>query len=292
MNDSNHLRPEVVFGYRNRLLTADEFRGVDSHIASCEACREELARQMDIPRMAAAVHQSLRQPEAHGKSWIPYAAAAAVVLAAGAVWIVKSRPAANAETALVDDALRSGHIPLPEFVAGLLPRHEVLMGQGGQEAQLNLISPAATAVISTRPVFRWKPLGDAWKYSVRVFRPGFELQLASPAVAGTEWLPDVDLLRGIDYEWQVTASRGVERVTLPQPPQTPPRFRVVDRAQAELLLQLARRAGMSHLALAVEYGRAGLIEDSRRELNEELLQHPENKGVRRLLDNLPGRDLP
>jgi len=286
VNDSGHLRPEVIFGYRNQLLTADELRGVDSHIASCEACRVELASQMDLPGIAAAVRESLLAPKASGQSWIPYAAAAAVLLATGTVWFIKFRPAANSEKAMVDNVLRTGRVPLPDFVAGLLPRHEVLMGQGG-EPSLELITPAGTAVLSSRPVFRWKSLGDAWNYSVRVYRPGLELQAASPAIAGTEWTPDADLPPGIDYEWQVAASRGAERVTLPHPPQTPPRFLVVDRAEAERLLRLATRPSISPLLLAVEYGRAGLIEDSRREFNEELRQHPEETGVRRLLDSLP-----
>jgi len=141
----------------------------------------------------------------------------------------------------------------------------VLMG-AAPAAGMQLSAPAATAVLSPRPAFRWTSLGEGWKYQVSVFSPGFQLSAESPELSTPEWTPGADLPSGVNLEWQVTAVRGNERRTFPQPPSTPPRFRVLEPATVARIQRLAAQPGVTNLMLAVEYAEAGAVADARREM--------------------------
>jgi hypothetical protein len=302
MQPEEHLRPEIAFGYRNRLLTPEELRAADAHIAVCEACREELAGGMDAAGMAESVREFLREEPvpASTRRYLPWISGA-LVAAAAAAWLLFLRPAPElfpgveerttaAVTAeqrqAVETAMRAGHLPLPEFSSDLAPRQEVLMGaEKAPQEHVELLSPAGTAVLGGRPTFRWKPLSGEWAYTVRVFSSGSELAAESPSMAGSEWTPDRDLPAGTNYEWQVEARRGAERAVYPQPPQTPPRFRVADAATAAAIARLKEQA-VPHLVLAVEYARAGLLDDARRELTGLSQANPQSAELRRLLGSL------
>jgi hypothetical protein len=122
---------------------------------------------------------------------------------------------------------------------------------------------------------------------VVVFRLGGEEAARSPSIAASEWTCDRELARGVDYEWQVEASRGGERVTLPQPPDTPPRFRVLDAAAARRLSQLARQDPADRVRIGVESARAGAVEAARAELQATLEKDPSREDIRKLLATLP-----
>jgi hypothetical protein len=306
MKPAEHLRPEIAFGYRNQLLTVDELRAADAHLATCESCREQLAMEMDAAGMAAFLRESLREesippasrvPNRRSLAWIGATLAAAAV----AVWFFIPRSAPElfpgvrdrtsaAVTAgqkqAAEIAMRSGQLPLPPSLDELAPRHEVLMG-GTAPARESVepLTPVATVVLSKRPTFHWKPLAGEWTYIVRVFRPGFELVAESPAVSGSEWTTPQDLSPGIVYEWQVEASRGAERAVYPQPPQTPPRFRIADDRDAKEMGRLVGQ-NLPHLVLGIEYARLGLMENARAELSLLVGDNPQSAELRRLLDSL------
>jgi len=303
MLPTDHLGPEIRYGYCNQLLSADELRMVDAHISTCGECREALARDMDADGMARSLRDELETETRTGRwpAWAPFAIAAAVLLAvSAAIWFNVHRRAPIDVANLHDretpkeqeetgNVLRSGVLPLPDFVKDLTPPRQVLMGNSTGKPNMELLSPVATTVLSTRPTFRWKRLDAGWTYVVRVFRPGYELVAASGAISGSEWTPETDLSSAIMYQWQIVAQRGAERITFPQPPGVPPRFRVVDLATAERLRDLAKNRGGFHVLLAIEYAKAGLIEDARRELEAEL-QRNADPAVQRLLDNLDSRN--
>jgi len=302
MKPEEHLRPEIAFGYRNRLLTAEELRAADAHMAVCETCSERLAREMDAAGMAGFVRESLREDAAPASSrrYLPWVSAG-LVAAAAAVWFLFLRPAAELfpsvherataavsaeQKQAVENAMRSGRLPLPPFSSDLAQRNEVLMGGATPtQARVELLSPAATVVLPARPTFRWKPMAGEWTYTVRVFRPDFEVAAESPAVTGSEWTPEQDLAAGINYEWQVEARRGAAHAVYPQPPQTPPRFRIADAATAAALRRMTEQ-GLPHLVLAVEFARAGLLDDARRELSSLVQANPQSSELRRLLESL------
>src|ERR1035441_981018 len=91
MRPEEHLRPEIAFGYRNRLLTPDELRAADAHIAVCETCREQLASDMDAAGMAAFVREALREGAAPAptRRYLPWISGA-LVAAAAAVGLLRS----------------------------------------------------------------------------------------------------------------------------------------------------------------------------------------------------------
>ncbi len=269
---SRHLTPELVFGYEQGLLSPAELKSVHQHIQECGECRGRLAQSIDIEGLIVAAQE---QPQS--RSYLPYAAAAAVVLVAllsGWLWFQsRSKPATVAS------------IELPAFVQELNPPRQTLMGepratQGGE------MSPRGTAVLDPRPTFRWAPqAGDGWTYKVQVFGPGSDLALESPELATPAWRPDQDLRSAVNYQWQVTATRTNQRLTLPGPPDTPPRFRIVDPATAKNISSLVAR-GVSHLDLASAFAHAGLVDDARRELDRAIQDHPDDPNLHQLRDRL------
>jgi hypothetical protein len=238
--------------------------------------------------------------ETRPRGWpiVPFAIAAGFFLVAtAAIWFSLHRAAqidaaslhdreSAKEVEITGGILEAGHLPLPDFVKDLTPPQQVLMGKSAGGPSLQFLSPVATAVISGRPTFRWKRLEGDWTYQVRVFRLGSELAAESGETSGSEWTPETELPSGITYQWQILAQRAPERVTFPQPPQTSPRFRVIDQATAARLRQLAESRGGVHLLLAIEYGKAGLIEDAKRELQAELKGSRHSEAVERLIRSL------
>jgi hypothetical protein len=281
---AQHLSPELFFGYEHHLLSPQEVQSAHEHIARCEVCRQELARRTDVPGMESDFRSALGDVhrDRPWRSFRPFAAAASILLIAGAsIWFV--RRATQPEP--VREALRAERIPLPPFVSELNPRREILMGNAGGPTAA-LLSPKGTAVLSPRPAFRWGALPGQWTYRVRVFAPGMELAAESPELSGPAWTPDRDFVSGVTYEWQVAAVRDGQHLTLPSPPDTPPRFRVIEAATVERLHRLASERHPSHLFLAVEYGRVGLLEDARREMNLAMGENPADLALRKLLESL------
>jgi hypothetical protein len=272
---SAHLTPELVFGYEHNLLSGVELRSVHEHVQECAKCRERLAQSMDIEGMLSAAEEPLRRD--HLSKTGVYAAAAAIVLAAGlSGWFwLKARP--KQPTAV--------HVDLPAFIQDLNPPHQILMGDPAASAAQGM-SPQGTAVIGARPIFQWpRQAGDGWTYKVQIFGPGSKPVLESAEIQTTEWRPDRDLASAVNYQWQVTAVRGNQRLTLPGPPSTPPRFRVVAPETAERIDQLAAR-GASRLELASAYAQAGLLDDARRQLDAAIHDHPDDPKLRQLRDRL------
>ena len=220
------------------------------------------------------------------------AAAAVVAIAAGSVWLARREPAgpdfraaAATEDPAVRAALRAGRVPLPAFLGNLAPGREILMG-GSLPAPAASLSPAATAVPGVAIRFRWTPTPGKWTYRVRIFTLDGNEVLAGPEVRDPEWTSGPGLAPGTDYQWQVEAASGDERRTIPEPPESAPRFRVLDASESNRLGELARRNPGAHLLLGVEYAKAGAVDDARAELTEALRQDPDRQDVRHLLESL------
>jgi len=285
---SGHLQPETLFGYEHRLLTPEELRAVFAHTAQCADCRLALAARMNVNEMAADAQSLLASPPQSAIRQFPryVAAAALIVVSATAFWYLRRHPAASTESPAVARALRTGHLELPQFLSELQPQRQVLMG-GPDAAAAQILSPRGTAVAGLPVEFGWQPLHGDWTYQVRVFTLTGDPVTASPDVVTPHWSCQQDLKAGADYQWQVTAVRGSERVTLPEPSETPPRFRVLDSASAQRLRELANRQQPDHLLLGVEYARAGLLDDARVQLSEASRLAPGRPEILRLLQGLP-----
>jgi hypothetical protein len=293
LNAAGHLPDEAAFGYAHGLLTPAELRSVDAHIASCDGCRKMLADRLGTAEAAADARSAVGvgAPASSPIRWL--AAAAVLVAAAGAAWWARlgagPAPAVGPppEDARVRAALQSGRLPLPPFLAELSPPRETLMGEGASP-ESHRLSPAATALLDPAPTFSWDAVSGARRYRVRIFTLSGEPVAESPVVAGTSWTA-ADPLSAGTYQWQVEADRKAGPVTLPAPPDTPPRFRVLDSATADRLRSLARTRPSAHLKLAVEYARAGVVDAARAELEAELRANPTRDDVRSLLRSLDRR---
>jgi len=285
---SEHLRSETLFGYVHRLLTPEELTAVFAHTAQCADCRLALAARMNVNEMAADAQSLLAAPPQSTIRQFPrYAAAAAlIIVSATAFWYSRPHPAASKDSPAVEQALRTGHIELPQFLGELQPRRQVLMG-GPDAPGTQILSPRGTAVAGLPVEFRWQPLDGDWTYQVRVFTLTGDPATTSPDVVTPHWSCQHDLKAGTDYQWQVTAVRGSERVTLPEPSEAPPRFRVLDSTPAQRLRELANRQPSDHLLLGVEYARAGLLDDARVQLSEASRLAPGRPQILRLLHSLP-----
>ena len=291
MNGPGHLPEELSFGYEHGLLTPAELEEVHAHVGSCADCREMLAARLGADAMAESVRSSLELQAPRSRSPVAFflAAAAALIAAVSALWWAQrpSPPVAVAEddTPAVREALRTGRLPVPAFLGTLSHPREVLMGEA-PETHSAALSPDATALVGPDVHFRWTPLPGAWTYQVQIFTPEGSAFASSAAVSGSEWTSPATLSPDATYFWQVTATRGAERVTLPGPPETPPRFRLLDRATSERLRQLSRDRPDSHLLLGVEFARAGALDDARRELDQALRRDPRRDDIRRLRRSL------
>jgi Tetratricopeptide repeat len=265
---SGHLTPELVFGYENGLLSPAELLQVHRHVQQCGECRGRLAQSLDIEGMLSPVAEDRPRP-----SYGLYVTAAAIVLGvalSGWLWFHHgSRPEASA----------AAHIEFPSFIKDLNPPRQTLMG-GPTAEPAGEMSPQGTAVLDTRPTFQWSPQsGDGWTYQVKIFGAASEMVLESAPLQVTQWRPEQDLRPEVNYQWQVTADRKNQRVTLPEPPSTPPRFRVVAPEMARHLRELAT-GGASHLELASAYAQAGLVKEAHTELDAAIQEHPDDPQLR------------
>ncbi len=260
------------------------------HLDVCEACRISIAEQSGLAGMEADIHYSLQRKEPARRSFWesrrPYRyAAAALFLVAAGITFWSTHPTPVPANPAVTEALSTGKIPLPAFLPELAGRREVLMG-GTRNSGSEVMSPSGTVLLDSRPSFTWTALPGKWGYNVHVYGPDGNVFTESGAIETTTWICRRDLSPGTTFQWQVTAIRGDERRTLPSPPDVPPRFRIADAATSEHLWRL-RGTNTSHLELAVEYGRAGLLAETRREMEAAVAKSPNDPRLRRLLDSVP-----
>ncbi|HET9794279.1 MAG TPA: tetratricopeptide repeat protein, partial [Thermoanaerobaculia bacterium] len=262
------------------------------HIAGCAGCRSRLAARLRAEETADDLRSSFEAnvPRAAPARW--WAAAAALIgAAAGAAWWAARGPAsvshasAAGEEVRVRAALRSGRLPFPGFVKELSPAPEVLMGEGSASAPPRL-SPAGTGVLTGTPRFAWEAVPGVHAFRVRIFSIAGEPVAESPELAGPEWTPDRPLPPGKTYQWQIEGERGTDRITIPEPPAEPPRFRVIEPNAAARLRSLARARPAAHLLLAVEYARAGAVDEARTELQAASRENPSRADVRALLRSI------
>jgi tetratricopeptide (TPR) repeat protein len=147
-----------------------------------------------------------------------------------------------------------------------------------KSADLAVLEPVGTAVVSDRPTFRWSAPGPV---RVEIFDERFHPITHSEALAAHEWSPPEPLPRGRTYLWQVVSADGQERRLAPVPPLPDARFRIVSAEEARRI-EAARGPSLERASL---YAGAGALDDASRELQ----RLKESEAVRRLrnrVDNL------
>jgi anti-sigma factor RsiW len=211
--------------------------------------------------------------------------------AAGTVTGLPGDAAAQPMTQLVADALTKGALPRAAGAAGLGGRELTLMGGSRQSAPARLapLSPIATVVRGTRPVFRWSPHPGARNYVVTIYGPDFDRVLASPTVTDTIWTASSALKPGVTYQWQVTADTTEGPVRAPAPPAPDARFRIIEAGVRKTLDRDLARAGSSQLLKGLLLAQAGVLDEAEEAFEALHAANPESKRVADLLARVRDR---
>jgi anti-sigma factor RsiW len=302
LGDAAH--PDVdttLTGYVDTTLPAEERAGVESHLAECARCREDVA---DLRVMAAA----LRPPRRSARLWLAAAAVVAIAILGMVVWGRRTPapppaiPAASVEPRAtpavapkppppryarsewadaVNDAVHRGVIAMPAALAELQVASDELRGPG--EERITRLDPAAEIVEETRPLFRW-PAEQGATYVVSVF-DRHELVAESGVLSASRWRPERELARGPRYHWEVEVRCGEERIILPAPPAPPAFFRILDRTAHDDLERARQHHGSDPLLLGILYARYGLRDAALRELTK--VPSADGQRLRRSVEEWP-----
>jgi hypothetical protein len=164
--------------------------------------------------------------------------------------------------------------------------------RGGTETkgsgQGHLIAPVATRVTSPRPVFSWKSVPGATRYSIVVADADDNIVSRIAQTAALRWQPEQPLPRGAVLRWEMQAcdNTGAEVGSA-----ATAFFSVLTAAESERYTRDIRQAGGNPLAIAVVQASAGLWEESEAVLRHSLRSSGHNGGsemalVRKFLNQL------
>jgi anti-sigma factor RsiW len=184
---------------------------------------------------------------------------------------------------LVKQTLMSQRIETPPTLTELIGKSAVLMGPADEGHPFALLGPVGTVVMSDRPTFRWRALGGADSYVVKIYDADFNEVAVSPQLSETAWTVTRSLERGRIYSWQVTARVGDKEVVSPVRPAPEAKFMILDQAKANELAEAKNASAGSHLTLGILYGQAGLLNDAERELQALLRANPQSALAQKLL---------
>jgi len=183
----------------------------------------------------------------------------------------------------VKQALATARVETPPSLSELIGKSSVLMGPAAEGHPFALLGPVGTVTMSERPTFRWRALGGADSYVVRIYDSDFNEVVVSPRLSETKWSVTRSLERGRTYSWQVTARVNDREAVSPIRPAPEARFMVSDQAKANELAKAKSDSAGSHLTLGVLYARAGLLDDAERELQALLRANPQSALAQKLL---------
>lgn len=167
-----HLEPRDIAAYIDRVVDAAERGRIEAHLASCEACRSELA---DAARLVATLPRR-RVPG----QWLAAVAAAAVILVVAWPRDVGDRAAVHREAPVA---------------ATILPRG---------------LAPTGQVDIPLR--LTWSSVPNANNYRVRIFDEQGSVVFQRETADTVAGVPDAIRLRaGRRYFWNVEARAGFDR---------------------------------------------------------------------------------
>lgn len=252
-----HLSEDAV----RTLAEGRALHAAESHVRTCAQCRAEV---QDLRAFIAA-----RKPA--GRCGVRWYALAAAVLAAAFLpfgWhLWQQRTALPPEyLAILEQTTRTGQLGVPEDIAALNRKAELLLGAPEKPKAFALKQPLGEAVLSGQPSFIWDRMPGASTYRVAVYDEQFQKVLESSDLPSTEWRPDQTLAGNHIYSWTVTAQTNGDRVRAPVPPAPEAKFAVLTDTDAGRLEEARRRYPGQHLLLAVLFARAGVLAEARKEL--------------------------
>jgi len=188
---------------------------------------------------------------------------------------------------MIKNTLTTKRLEKPPLLAGLVrPDSLYMRARDDQGVRFLVINPVGTVMLSDRPTFRWSPLEGATGYFVEVYDDNLRQIITSPQLTDTSWTSPQPLKRGGIYSWQVTAIKGGEEFSSPRPPAPQAKFRILDDTLANELVQARRAYASSHLALALLYTKAGLLDKAEQEFRALQKANPNSVISLRLLTNI------
>lgn len=188
---------------------------------------------------------------------------------------------------MVKRALTDQQLEKSPFLTGLTrPGSLVIRGGDDQGGKFSVIEPIGKVMLSDHPAFRWSRLDGATSYVVEIYDNKFAPVATSPQLTDHSWTPPQSLQRGAIYSWQVKAIKDGQEFITPRAPAPQAKFRILDQAKANELVRARRTYASSHLALALLYAQAGLLDEAERELRALQKANPNSAIVRRLLTNV------
>lgn len=296
-----HIPEEEVQQYVSGRLRPARVDEIEGHLARCSQCAEEIR---DLRNFAASLHP-VRTFFAR-REFMALAAAVLVVVAITFLSLLRPR-----EIVVMNDA--SGTVTLDQhgtlngvgflgpdqqnavrlaltekrlsFPASLQSMHEepgTLMGPV-QSSPFQLEAPIRTIVRNNRPTLFWTSDSESTGYKVTVKDQNTGEIKRSPLLQVTSWTVSDSLDRGHTYLWQVvSAHKNGEEVVAPQPPSPPAKFIILDTTTDSKLQQLPS----SHLARAILYANAGLLDDADKELRILQAENPQSTLVQSFVKQL------
>ncbi|HLK21745.1 MAG TPA: zf-HC2 domain-containing protein [Bryobacteraceae bacterium] len=277
---------------------------IEEHLSWCAECRADVASLMEFARSSK---KPAPAPRRFASWWI--AAAAALAITTGlALWFQRptvlvmlndvsgrvtldSRGVLHGVAGVTQDqaasirrVLAGGTLQTPRVLGELAPPQGALMGSTNA-APFHLESPLGTVVDVPMPSFRWTEWKPRANYVVTIKNLASGEVMSSSPLNVPEWKPSQALQAGVVYEWQVAAKWNGHEELAPTPPAPPARFRVIAAPQ----LQELERMPPSHLARAIVYAEAGLLDKAIQEANALAGDNPGSPiaaAVRRQIEDL------
>ena len=193
-------------------------------------------------------------------------------------------PLQDSSSQAVRRALTTGQVEVPDLseLSGVKGR---LLGPTNDGVEFSLISPVGIVTRSARPTLRWQPLKGATSYTVTILDGSYNVVTTSPPLTTTNWSPTVELDRGRIYSWQVASSKDGKQQVSPAAPEPEARFKVLSKATVDELSNVEKSSN-SHLVRGAMYARAGLLDDSERELRALLAANPNSQTAKELLQSV------
>lgn len=190
----------------------------------------------------------------------------------------------EAERAL-KQALTTQTLETPTALKTLARQPATLMSDSQETPAIKLHSPVGTFIKDAQPLFRWRAVPGAQRYTVTVLDENFTAVATSPSLTQSSWRVGTPLKRGQTYLWQVTAEVDGKRVTSTSASTPEAQFKLLsaDKARA---LQLLLQANDSHLLRGTMYAKAGLLDEAEREFQAMLKANPRSSIAQKLLRNL------
>jgi len=159
-----------------------------------------------------------------------------------------------------------------------------LRGNDDGPKGFRLLYPVRRVITEDRPAFRWESLPGVSSYRVYV------LDADGKQVGQSDELPPTQtkwkataLRRGQVFSWVVTAMVNGKKVVSPSASAPEMKFAVLSTPDFQELTRLKK--SNSHLALAVFYARAGLLNEAEREFETLIKLNPQSELPRKLLQS-------